>query len=111
MKYTNSRKPLFKKRTPIQNNHKSKHGEIRYKATYSLPKRFEVDMVWNGTSVECRWTPDIPNKQTINRKLLKAYTLARDDFYTDVATIEDRTLAVVDLMSQKITEITPSTNN
>ena len=79
-------------------------------AAQDAPK-FEVDMIWDGRSLRYEWTPDVPNSRTTNKKFWKAYTSARDDFYTDVAALEGIKIAIFDGIGQKPSIIEVPTKN
>ena len=102
---------LFKKRISVPTTEKSESGQTKLRTTYRIPPKFEVDMIWDGRSLRYEWTPDVPNSRTANKKFWKAYTSARDDFYTDVAALEGIKIAIVDIFNPKPTFIEAPTKN
>jgi hypothetical protein len=102
---------LFKKRIPVPTTEKSESGQTKLRTTYRIPPKFEVDMIWDGRILRYEWTPDVPNSRTTNKKFWKAYTSARDDFYTDVAALEGIKIAIFDGIGQKPSTIEVPTKN
>ena len=102
---------LFNKRIPVPTTEKSESGQTKLMATYRIPPKFEVDMIWDGRSLRYEWTPDVPNSRTTNKKFWKAYKSAREDFYTDVAALEGITIAIVDIFNPKPTFIDAPTKH
>ena len=111
MKTGKKKAKLFKKRIPVPTTEKPEYGQTKLMATYRIPPKFEVDMIWDGRSLRYEWTPDVPNSRTTNKKFWKAYTSARDDFYTDVAALEGIKIAILDVFSLKPTFIEAPTKH
>ena len=105
MKTEKKKARLFDKYASIPTTKKPKFGKTKLKATCQIPPNFEVDMIWDGRNLRYEWTPDVPNSRTTNKKFWKAYTSARDDFYTDVAALEGIKIAIFDGIGQKPTFI------
>ena len=111
MKTGKKKAKLFKKRIPVPTTEKSESGQTKLRTTYRIPPKFEVDMIWDGRILRYEWTPDAPNSRTTNKKFWKAYTSARDDFYTDVAALEGIKIAIFDGIGQKPSIIEAPTKN
>ena len=105
MKTGKKKAKLFKKRIPVPTPGKSESGQTKLRTTSRIPPKFEVDMIWDGRSLRYEWTPDVPNSRAVTKKFWKAYTSARDDFYTDVAALEGIKIAIFDGIDQKPTFI------
>ena len=111
MKTGKKKTKLFNKRIPVPTTEKSESGQTKLMATYRIPPKFEFYMIWDGRSLRYEWTPDVPNSRTANKKFWKAYTSARDDFYTDVAALEGIKIAIFDGIGQKPSIIEVPTKN
>ena len=102
---------LFNKYPSTPTTKRTKFGKTKLKATYQLPPKFEVDMIWDGRNLRYEWAPDVPNSRTVNKKFWKAYKSAREDFYTDVEDLEGITIAILDVFSLKPTFIEAPTKH
>ena len=102
---------LFDKYASTPTTKRPKFGKTKLKATYQLPPKFEVDMIWDGRNLRYEWTPDLPNSRTVTKKFWEAYKSAQDDFYTDVAALEGLGVVIFDGISQEPTIIEVPTKN
>ena len=96
MKSEKKKARFFKKYPSNTTTKLSEFGKTKLKATYQLPPKFGVDMIWDGRRLRYEWTPDVPNSRTVNKKTSKAYKSARNDFVTNVAALEGLAIAIFD---------------
>jgi len=111
MKTEKKKARFFKKYPSTTTTKQSEFGKTKLKATYQLPPKFEVDMIWDGRNLRYEWAPDVPNSRTVNKKFWKAYKSARDDFYTDVAALEGLGVVIFDGINPEPTIIEVPTKN
>ena len=111
MKTEKKKARLFKKYASTTTTKRPKFGKTKLKATYQLPPKFEVDMIWDGRNLRYEWTPDVPNSRTINKQTSKAYKSARNDFVTDVAALEGLAIVIFDGVGETPSIIKVPTKN
>lgn len=86
-------------------------SEIDYRRAVPMPFGLMAHFSFVGGHFECAWLPDHPSriirKPRAKRRLIEAYTEARDDFIRDLATITGMKMAVINTDDLSFTAIGP----
>lgn len=86
-------------------------SDIDYRRAVPMPFGLVAHFSFVGGQFECAWAPDIPSriicKAKAKRRLIAAYTEARNDFIRDLATVTGMKLAVVNSDDLSFTAIGP----
>jgi len=81
------------------------------KRTAHLPLGYVAEFRWSGSRFDVLWEPDLPriSSERHRRKFVKAYTAARDEFMTEVATLIGG--AVATLTPEGVSVVQPQTRH